>query len=137
MKSIKESLLTALNEGRFTKANLRKATEIADKFLTKVSDDDWTETSIYNLWMRAEEVADDEEAFDEWYEESDVNKILSHDEARILMIALCESYDYLELELKRDVLNHKIKRKVNKDEYEFISRILPYGIEDWESYKKR
>lgn len=137
MKSIKESLLTALNEGRFTKANLRKATEIADKFLTKVSDDDWTETSIYNLWMRAEEVADDEEAFDEWYEESDVNKILSHDEARILMIALCESYDYLELELKRDVLNHKIKRKVNKDEYEFISRILPYGIEDWETYKKR
>ena len=137
MKSIKESLLISLNEGRFTKANLRKAIEVAHKFLVNVSDDDWTETSIYDFWMFAEEVANDEELFEEWYENNPVNETLSYDEARILMLALYDSYDYLELELKNDAVFHKIKRKVNKDEYEFISEILPYGIEDYQTYKKR
>lgn len=128
MKSIKESLLNSLNESKFTNAlsgRMHVAIDAIDKL--QHSDGEWDAMSIYNLWMKSEEVADDEEAFDEWYESTDLKEVLSYDEARILMMALAESYNYLILDLRGKRLNYKTKGRPDQDMSNFINNLLSWA----------
>ena len=119
MKSIKESLLSTLNENG-------APMEIAAKSLSKLNNLDWDAEAVYDMWMASEELADDD-VFEEWYENSDLNEALSYDEARALIAALAESYDYLTINMRGKKLVCKVKGNPNKDLSNFINTFVSFA----------